>query len=40
MASFGVKLHGVCVYKFLHAVIDQPEHVISHFVIIFSHVKF
>ena len=30
---FGLKLTGVCIYKFLRAVIDPPEHIISHFAI-------
>ena len=28
MFSFGLKLHGVCVCKFLSAIVDRPEHVI------------
>ena len=31
MVSFGLKLHGVCVYKFLSAVVDRLECVIGHF---------
>ena len=34
---FGLMLHGVCAYKFLRAVVDPPEWLISHFAIIFSH---
>ena len=31
MVSFGLKLHGVCVYKLLSAVVDRLECVIGHF---------
>ena len=31
MVSFGLKLHGVCVYELLSAVVDQLECVIGHF---------
>ena len=31
MVSFGLKLHGVCVYKLLSAVVDRPECEIGHF---------
>ena len=40
MVSFSLKLHGVCVYKFVSAVVDQPKHVIRCFAIIFSRIKY
>ena len=31
MVRFGLKLHGVCVYELLSAVVDRLECVIGHF---------
>ena len=31
MVSSSLKLHGVCVYKFLSAVVDRSERIIGHF---------
>ena len=35
-----LKLHGVCVYKLLRAVVNPPECLISHFVIILVALNF
>ena len=31
MISFGIKFHGVCVYKSLNAIVNQPKHVKSYY---------